>query len=112
MENWLDYLNYTKLENKTAAQQSLGKILSFTSSLPANRRPSPNDLVYAWALQQSGKEDEAEKFLKNAVLRNTENITGRWVLSAFQNKPLKLEDDEINNENYRVLKKIMETSEK
>jgi hypothetical protein len=77
LENWLDFQNYTKLENKPATQQALGKILSFTSSLAKDRRPSANDLVYAWALQQSGKEGEAEKLLKDAVLRSPEKYYGK-----------------------------------
>ena len=49
--------------------------------------------------------------MKDAVLKEPGNIAARWVLSAYKGKPLKLEDGEIDNENYRVLGKIMQMSE-
>ncbi len=108
LEDWLAYQNYTRLNNKEAAGQSLNKIISYTSSLNKNIYPSPNNLVSAWALQKSRRGEEGEKLLKDALLQDPNNVMGNWALNIYKYNTWKPGDDKVNNENYRVLEKYIE----
>ncbi len=108
LEDWLAYQNYTRLNNQQEAQQSLNKILSYTSSLKKNILPSPNNLVSAWAIQKTGKKEGGEKFLNDALVKDPNNITGNWALNIYKGNRLQIGDEKLNNENYRVLKKFIQ----
>jgi hypothetical protein len=108
LDDWLAYQNYLKLNDQQAAQQSLNKIILYTNSLKENARPSPNNLVSAWAMQKSGKAEEGEKLLKDAIAKAPKNTLGNWALNEYQKKHFDLNDEEINNENHRVLRKFIE----
>ncbi len=59
LEDWLAYESYAKQGNDKAAKEMLDKILS----KPQENKPSINNLITAWALQKTGKPDEAKKLL-------------------------------------------------
>lgn len=102
LEDWLAYQNYLRLKNENAAQQMLEKIISFTK-MHENISPSPSDLVSAWAMQKTGKAEDAEKFLQQQLQKNPNNELSQWVIHAFEEKKLNLSQAAANNSNYKVL---------
>lgn len=105
--DWLAYENYTRLNDKKMAQQSLDKILSYTSTVKG-LRPSAGNLVSAWALQKAGKREEGEKLLTDALSGQPGNALSSWALEIYNNKTVRLGDEKINNESYRVLERYIE----
>ena len=66
LEDWLAYEVYSKQGNEKAAKEMPDKIVS----KPPESRPSVNNLVTAWALQKTGKPDEAKKLLNDWIKKN------------------------------------------
>lgn len=105
LENWLAFECYTKLGDKISAQQMLNQILSFKPKKTAyiNTFSSVNNLITAWAMQHTGKEEEAETFLQNWSEKEPHNSLVKWVISVFNGKNFKIQDEEKTDENYRIL---------
>jgi predicted Zn-dependent protease len=105
LEDWLSYEIYSKQGNKEAAAKMLDKIITYTASLTAkgNISPSINNLVSAWALEKTGKSEQAEKILQQSLDNYPDNLLGQWVMNVYKGKDFKLIDETITNENYRIL---------
>lgn len=109
LEDWLAYQNYLKLKNETGAQQMLNKILSFPyANNKGNISSSANNLISAWAMKISGKEEQAEKFLKDWNTKAPGNNLAQWAMSAYQGRKSDLQADMSTNENYRILQQWIE----
>lgn len=108
VEDWLAYQNYLRLGDEQAAQQSLNKILSYTSATGNNVYPTPNNLVAAWAMRKTGKPEQGEKLLEEAIARAPKNALANWALSEYKGNPYQSDDQKINNGSYRVLERFIE----
>jgi len=109
LENWLAYENYKRMGNEQAARPMLDKILAFENGRVF---PSVKNLVTAWALQRTGKQDEGEKLLKDWVEKQPENNLAKWTLNAYNGNDFKLPDETPTDENYRVLQRLITISTK
>ena len=105
VEDWLAYENYVRLGDKEAARQMLDVILAFKpyKDESGNIIPSVKNLVTAWALQKTGKADEAEKLLKRWIEKEPGNKLAKWTIDAYNGNYSKLPDEIQTDENYRVL---------
>jgi predicted Zn-dependent protease len=114
VEDWLAYENYMRLGNEQAARQMLEEILAFEPYKNENGNvfPSVKNLVTAWALQKTGKPDEAEFFLKHWVEKEPENNLAKWTIDAYNGNYSKLPDETPTDENYRVLQRWITISMK
>ncbi len=114
VEDWLGYENYVRLGDKQAAKQMLDKILAFKpyKDESGNIIPSVKNLVTAWALQKTGKPDEAEKLLKSWIEKEPGNKLAKWTIDAYNGNYSKLPDEMQTDENYRVLQEWITISMK
>jgi hypothetical protein len=114
VEEWLAYENYTRQGNEQAARQVLNEILAFEPYKNENGNvfPSVKNLVTAWALQKTGKPDEAEKFLRHWIEKEPENNLAKWTINAYTGNYSKLPDEIQTDENYRVLQRWITISMK
>jgi tetratricopeptide (TPR) repeat protein len=113
VEDWLAYENYMGQGNEQAAKQILDEILAFKPyNENGNVFPSVKNLVTAWALQKTGKPDEAEKFLKEWIKKEPENNLAKWTINAYNGNYFKLPDETQTDENYRVLQQWITISMK
>lgn len=103
LEDWLAYGSYTKQGNETAARKMLDKILSESR----NNGASVNNLITAWALQKTGKDDEAKKLLNNWVQRDKGNALAHWAINTYNGENQNLPEDTDTNENYRILNQLI-----
>ena len=105
LENWLSYNCYIKTGNKNAAQNALQKILSFmpTRENTVSNFSETNDIVSAWALEKSGKKEEAKNYLIEKSKKDPNNEIIKWCINIFDgnNNPVSL--NAKTDENYRVL---------
>jgi predicted Zn-dependent protease len=106
LEDWLAYQSYLKLNNETGAQQMLNKILSYSNN--GKIASSANNLVSAWAMQKSGKEEQAEKFLRDWNTKAPGNALAQWAMDAYKGKKSNLQGTMSANENYKVLQQWIE----
>ncbi|HXL57153.1 MAG TPA: hypothetical protein VN958_12890, partial [Chitinophagaceae bacterium] len=114
VEDWLAYENDIMHGNEQAAKQMLDKVLAFGTYKDENGKvfPSVKTLVTAWALQKTGKPDEAEKILKDWVEKEPENSLAKWAINAYHGNYSKLLDETRADENYRVLQQWITISMK
>ncbi len=112
LENWLTYYCYEKMGNKTEAQFILNKILlsNKQKNESGNILSSANNLVTAWAMQKTGKSEQAEKFLKEWLGNDQDNPFAVWVSDAYYGKYIEIPDETKPDENYRVLKNFIKQS--
>lgn len=112
LEDWLAYLNYEKMGNKTGAKQMLDKILlsNKDKSKSGIILPSVNNLVTVWAMQKTGKPGQAENFLEEWLKNDPGNIVADWVSNIYHGKNREIPDETIADENYRVLNKLVTQS--
>ena len=87
LENWLAYQAYLKMGNQAMAQQMLSAIISFA---PINEdgvvHNSINDLLTAWALQKTGKDQEGEKLLQQWLQKEPNNAVAKWAMQNYKHK--------------------------
>jgi tetratricopeptide (TPR) repeat protein len=99
------YEAFTKLGDKDAARKMLDKIAAFT---PVNDRGNPyanaNELIRAWALQQKGQSEAAEKLLQDWVSKDPNNAVAQWVVDAYRKNASVHGDKTPADENIRLLK--------
>ena len=108
LEDWMAYEAFTKLEDKNAAQKMLDKIEAFTSiNDRGNGYANANELIKAWALQQKGKPEAAEKLLQDWVKREPNNAVAQWVMNAYKKNASA--DKTPADENIRLLKYVIRT---
>jgi tetratricopeptide (TPR) repeat protein len=85
LEDWLAYEVHTKLGDENEAQKMLDKIETFTPVNDAgNSYANANELIRAWALQQKGRSEVAEKLLQDWVKRDPNNAVAQWVMNAYK----------------------------
>ncbi len=105
LEDWLAFECYTKQGNTAAAKEKLEKILTFIPQKTAyiNTFSSANNLVSAWALQQTGKSKEAEAYLDEWSKREPGNPLVNWAINTFKGIDSRMTDDRGMDENFRIL---------
>ncbi|MEP6951623.1 MAG: DUF5107 domain-containing protein [Ginsengibacter sp.] len=109
LEDWLAYQCFIKLNDEKAAQQMLNKILSFPYvDNNGNISSAANNVITAWAMQKTGKEEQAEKFLQDWNKKAPTNTIAQWALNVYKGKHSYAGDEKITNENYRVLQEWIE----
>lgn len=106
LQDWLAYQNYVHLKNESAAQQMLDQIISFDKRAGevASNFLSANNLITAWALEKTGKPDQAQTYLQQLLNKNPDNVWAQWTMNAYNGKAYKLPDTKTADENYMVLK--------
>ena len=112
LEDWLSYQNHVKLNNKKRAGELLDKITTFTNAYGRKNSPSPNDLVAAWAMRQKGQELQGKKYIQDALQKDPKSKIANWVLDAYNGKIRTQPAAMIDNENYRILEKWIQSTEK
>ncbi|HUQ67591.1 MAG TPA: DUF5107 domain-containing protein [Flavitalea sp.] len=85
LEDWLDYVSYSKSGNKKMADERLSKILKFDFKKSAYGRniSESNNLITAWAFKAAGEQAKADEVMK---LYNS--------------------GDPHQDENYRIIKRL------
>jgi hypothetical protein len=87
----------------------LNKILTFPYvDHNGNISSSANNLITAWAMQKTGKEEQAENFLQDWNNKKPANTMAQWAMNAYKGKHSNPADEKITNENYRVLQQWIE----
>jgi hypothetical protein len=104
LEDWLEYKVYTKQAHNATANTVLEKILSAKKA----EAGSVNELVTAWALQQKGRQDEAQSILADWRTKQPADVYANWAGRVFNGEPYTLPADAETNENYRVLVEFLQ----
>jgi predicted Zn-dependent protease len=106
LEDWLAFECYTKQGQAAAAKEKLEKILMFKPQKTAyiNTFSSANNLVSAWALQKTGKAEDAEAYLDQWLDREPGNPLAEWAIKTFKGISYDLPENLNADENYRILK--------
>ncbi len=112
LEDWLAYQSYTKLGKKDAANQSLNKILSFNPYNRDNGNPyaSPNNLVSAWAMQKSGKPEQATALLQNWIKAQPANAIAKWALDVYNGNHTEMPEELLRNERFKIWNTFINSS--
>jgi len=112
LEDWLAYQNYVHLKNQVAAREMLDKIISFdkTAVEQGNNISSANSVITAWALEKTGKPDEAQTYLQQLLNKNPRNVWAKWAMNAYNGKASQAPETKTIDGNYSVLKNWMEIS--
>jgi tetratricopeptide (TPR) repeat protein len=103
-EDWLSYQCLQK-SNKKAAAEMLDKILTYTTHIDTERRPSVNNLVSAWALKEAGKEEEGRQLLQKVIDKHPSNAVAKWALAAFTGEKAEVPEQVLNDDNYQFVRK-------
>lgn len=101
LEDWLNYQCYTNLGNKTAAGQSLEKIIAFSPKVDNTVRNflPGNNLVSAWAIEKTTTGKTAEEWLRKQAALYPANKIVQWTLHYYsKNEPVILSEDEKDGE--------------
>ncbi|MEJ7682347.1 MAG: hypothetical protein WKG06_31755 [Segetibacter sp.] len=99
LEDWLAYESYTKQGNEKAAKEMLDKILLSSRG----NGSSINSIITAWALQKTGKNDQAKKLLNDWAEKEQDKAIMDWARNAYNGEYKTLPGDIDKNENFRVL---------
>ena len=112
LEDWLAYQNYVRLKNQVAARQMLDKIISFdkTAVEEGSNISSANSLITAWALEKTGKPDQAQTYLQQLLNKNPRNVWAQWAMNVYNRKVSQPPETKTTDGNYSVLKNWMEIS--
>ena len=109
LEDWLGYECYTNLGNKTAASQSLQKIINFTPKIDntvLNFLPA-NHLVSAWAIEKTSAAKNAQDWLQIQTALYPGNKIIQWCLAMYNKQQTTgLTADEKNGE-VRILEELL-----
>jgi hypothetical protein len=108
MEDWLNYLCYTSLDDKAAATASLQKIIAFIPKVDntvMNFLPA-NQLVSAWAIEKTSNAKKAEEWLQTQAGMYPSNKIMQWCWQTYtKKKTVSLTEDEKDGE-VRILEKL------
>jgi tetratricopeptide (TPR) repeat protein len=108
MENWLNYLCYTSLDDKATATESLEKIIAFSPKVDntvMNFLPA-NQLVSAWAIEKTSNAKKAEEWLQAQASLYPSNKIIQWCLQTYtKKKTVSLTEDEKDGE-VRILEQL------
>lgn len=108
LEDWLNYQCYANLDNKTAAEQSLEKIIVFTPKVDNTVRNflPANNLVTAWAIEKTSSKNNAEEWLNKQATLYSSNKVIQWALNTFtKQQPVVLTEDEKDAE-VRIIEQL------
>jgi hypothetical protein len=87
LEDWMSYLCYRELKNKTEAEKSLRRITQFVPRIDntvSNFHPA-NHLITAWAIQQTSDTNKANEWLNDQITKLPGNKTLLWAKETFNN---------------------------
>lgn len=106
LEDWLNYLCYTSLNNNAAASQSLQKIIVFTPKVDNTvlNFLSANHLVSAWAIEKTSTAKKAEEWLEEQVRLYPANKIIQWSLQVYS----KQQSDDLTADEKDVEVRILE----
>lgn len=76
-------------------------------SRPQESRSSVNNLVTAWALQKTGKLDEAKKLLNDWKKNGPDSGMATWAMDVYNGENITLPEVMNTNENTRVLQQVV-----
>ncbi|MGI8636990.1 MAG: DUF5107 domain-containing protein, partial [Segetibacter sp.] len=89
LEDWLAYKAYSQQGNEKAAKEMLDKIIS----KPHENRLSVTNLITAWALQKTGKRDEAKKLLNDWIKKEPNSVLAKWAMDVYNGENKTLPED-------------------
>jgi tetratricopeptide (TPR) repeat protein len=108
LENWLNYLCYTRLEDTATATEFLQRIINFKPKVDntvMNFLPA-NQLVSAWAIEKNSTAKKAEEWLKAEASLYPSNKIIQWCWQVYTQKAsTTLTEDEKDGE-VRVIEKL------
>jgi tetratricopeptide (TPR) repeat protein len=108
LEDWLNYQCYSKLGNKTAAEQSLEKIIAFTPKVDNTVRNflPANNLITAWAIEKTSSKTKAEEWINKQTALYPTNKIIQWAMAAFtKQQTAVLTEDEKDGE-VRIIEQL------
>lgn len=106
LEDWMNYKCFVKTNNTKGARQMLDNIISYSSKINIEGRPSVNNLISALALKQAGRGGEGEKMLNDVSSAHTSNKIAEWTRAAYNGNATKLDID--SNEDYEILQQLID----
>ncbi|MEO8568788.1 MAG: DUF5107 domain-containing protein [Ginsengibacter sp.] len=114
LEDWLAYQNDVYLKKDAAAKQMLDHIISFHKKITVtgNYRPSPNNLVTAWALKKVGRPEEAQKYLEQLLIKNPDDVWAQWATHIYNGKSYEVTAAKNSDENFRIINMLLTISGK
>lgn len=114
LEDWLAYQNDVYLKKDAAAKQMLDHIISFHKKITVtgNYRPSPNNLVTAWALKKVGRPEEAQKYLEQLLIKNADDVWAQWATYIYNGKSYEVPAAKNSDENFRIINMLLTISGK
>ena len=101
IEDWMSYQIYTKLKNEKVAKQMLDKLVT---SQPGGK-PSFNNLITAWALRKSGRENDGKQLLSEIAAKHPDNKIAKWTVDAYNGNATAFDGEA--NDNYNILQQLM-----
>ena len=106
LEDWLAYLNYNSLYNKTAADNELHKIINFNASANNERNvQSSNAIVTLWAYEKLNKNKEGKQWLDEQLQLHPEDTGLTWAKEMLDKTA---DSSEMNvNSNVRILQYLL-----
>lgn len=114
LENWLSYQIYKSKKNNTEANAYLQKIIAFTPRVDntVSNFSMSNHLVTAWAFQELGKKEEADRFLQEWTAKYPQNLVLKWCQASFAGQSYALPPTARVDENYRILEALINDTKK
>ena len=85
LEDWLNYICYTKMNEQSSAELMLKKIIVFTPRVEntvMNFLPA-NNLVTAWAIEKTSSAEKAKEWLTQQVALYPQNKIIQWSLQQY-----------------------------
>lgn len=109
LELWLNYICYTHLNNKKAAEDALKSIVQFTPRVDntiLNFIPA-NHLVTAWAIEKLSSSMNATSWLQKQLDKYPTNKSVKWSMQVYKKQLITpLSNEEIDGE-IRILQDVL-----
>ncbi len=105
LEDWLAYHCYAKEGNKDSMAYVLNNIIGFVAKTEntVSNFSETNTIITAWALEKSGRKNEAKKYLEQRLRSEPDNEILKWCVDVFNGHNTSLPQKIKADENYRVL---------
>jgi tetratricopeptide (TPR) repeat protein len=100
LEEWMNYLCFTKLGNAASAQSSLNRVLQTKRSFP-----SANDLVSAWAMDRLNR-NTGMQWLEERIQQFPESKILTWCKSVLQKQSTNIIQAGESNATIRILEQL------
>ncbi|HEY4154922.1 MAG TPA: DUF5107 domain-containing protein, partial [Puia sp.] len=113
LENWLAYLCYLQLGNKTNAEQALKNIIAFVPKREntVSNYLSVNTLVTAWALEKMNRREEGLRLLDQWIQKDPSNKMAAWCKQVFENQPAAVPPKDIlKDEGVRIIEEFIHST--